>query len=492
MARSVARVFAAFATSTALGALGVTGVSAAGAATQAAQQDRSPSLHAAQARATPGAQRWVQRYNGPADGYDSAESVAVSRRGDRVFVTGVSAGSSTGYDYATTAYNAVTGARLWVARYSGPGKSEDYGRVVAVSPNGHTVFVTGWSQTSPTNLNFDYATVAYNAATGARLWVARYNGPSNHNDQALSVAVSPDGARVYVTGASFSTTSADDYATVAYNAFTGAQVWVARYNGPGNFADVADAVAVSPDGHTVLVTGASDSSAIYYGSSDYATVAYNAATGTQMWVARYNGPGNFADSADSLAVSPDGARVYVTGGSRGATSLDDYATVAYKAATGAQLWVRRYNGPANRFDVARSVVVSPAGTVVVTGQSRGAISNEDYATVAYSVTGTKLWVARYNGPGNGSDFVRSAAAPGNGKVYVTGLSWGGSITRYDFATIAYSVFSGARLWLARYNGPPSSGDYAYSVAARAGRVFVTGPSHGINSNRDYATVAYNG
>lgn len=71
-----------------------------------------------------------------------------------------------------------------------------------------TVFVTGTG--SGRNLDDDYATVAYNAATGARLWVQRYNGPGNGNDYADTMAVSRNGT-VFVTrpswgGASSSTT----------------------------------------------------------------------------------------------------------------------------------------------------------------------------------------------------------------------------------------------------------------------------------------------
>ena len=110
-------------------------------------------------------------------------------------------------------------------------------------------------------------------------------------------------------------------------------------------------------------------------NSDYATIAYNAATGAQLWVKRYNGPGNKDDHATSVVVSPGGGTVYVTGESR--NQLSDYATVAYSAATGAQLWVRSYNGPGYGTDAAQAAAVSPTtGTVYVTGTGAGTGSTE--------------------------------------------------------------------------------------------------------------------
>src|SRR6266487_3921662 len=110
----------------------------------------------------------------------------------------------------------------------------------------------------------------------------------------------------------------------------------------------------------------------------------SAATGATLWVRRYDGPANGDDAAASVAVSPAGGTVYVTGYSTGATSGPDYVTAAYNAATGATLWVRRYDGPANSTDAAYSVAVSSStGTVFVTGISYGATSGADYLTVAY-------------------------------------------------------------------------------------------------------------
>lgn len=62
-----------------------------------------------------------------------------------------------------------------------------------------------------------FATIAYDSTTGARLWVTRYNGPANSTDRANSVAVSPTGEQVFVTGYSASVILGYDYATVAYS-----------------------------------------------------------------------------------------------------------------------------------------------------------------------------------------------------------------------------------------------------------------------------------
>ena len=88
---------------------------------------------------------------------------------------------------------------------------------------------------------------------GAQLWVQRYNGPANGDDRATAVAVSPAGGRVFVTGSRDAPNGRPNYATVAYNAATGAQQWVNMYNGPANRSDLPESMAVSPRGDTVFV-----------------------------------------------------------------------------------------------------------------------------------------------------------------------------------------------------------------------------------------------
>ena len=433
MHNNIMRAGVAVAATAALAAVGVAGASASAAATWAPQAATAPSAGVSHTPGIPGAQLWVERYSGPAHKGAAARSVTASPSGSTVFVTGYSRGATSQLDYSTVAYDAATGAQLWAKDYNGPGNRNDIANSVAVSPTGSTVFATGYS-TGAASGPYDYATVAYDAATGAQLWVKRYNGPGNGADDARSVAVSPSGSTVFVTGESTGATSGPgDYATVAYNAATGAQLWVKRYNGPGNGADYANTVAVSPTGSTVFVTGTSTGVTSDY---DYATVAYDPATGVQLWVQRHNAQRNSDDLASSLAVSPTGSTVFVTGTSLYGGSAQEYATAAYNAATGAQLWVKSYHH--SGYDYASSVAVSPAGsTVFVTGQSPGATSANDYATVAYNAaTGAQLWVRRYTGPGASGDGASSVAvSPTGNMVFVTGQS---TATVSNFATIAYS------------------------------------------------------
>jgi hypothetical protein len=95
-------------------------------------------------------------------------------------------------------------------------------------------------------------------------------GAGNQRDRALSIGVSPDGTSVFVTGESF-VGGSSDYVTQAYSAADGIRRWSRRYDGPAHGLDVAADLAVSPDGTSVFVTGASERST---GNSDFATVAY--------------------------------------------------------------------------------------------------------------------------------------------------------------------------------------------------------------------------
>jgi DNA-binding beta-propeller fold protein YncE len=382
-----------------------------------------------------GAQLWIKLYKGSGGLGNTAQAVAVSPDGNTVFVTGEASSAASQDDYVTIAYNAATGAQRWIKLYKGV-VAVNFANALAVSPNGKTVFVTGQSDSA--GFVAQYATVAYNAATGAQLWVKRYGGPGSSSDIAHAVAVSPSGNTVFVTGVSTSSASASstftDDATVAYNATTGAQLWVERHSGPLDVDNGYDnSLAVSPTGGAVYVTGINGSASSI--GAGYATVAYNAATGAQLWAKRYSSSGG----ALSVAVSPDGSTVFATGETYRSGAGIGYATVAYNAATGAQQWAKSYVGNVGAVPraLAYSVAVSPSGgTVYVTGLSWKA--GFEYATIAYNTaTGAQQWIKLYALPGNNSTEgvgpVAEAVSPASGTVIVTGADAAG-----EWATVAYS------------------------------------------------------
>jgi hypothetical protein len=383
--------------------------------------------------ATDGSRLWVSRYAPQAGGSGSeASAIVVSPGGSQVFVTGAS-----NSDYATVAYASDTGARQWVGRYNGPADAIDYSTAIATSPDGTRVFVTGSTKISQQQTG--YATIAFDSSTGNRLWVRRYNPGLSSDNSAWGIAVSPNGATVFVTGISQLESEASDYTTIAYDAATGAKQWLRRYDDNLHGRDEAAALSLSPDGSQVFVTGTSYGGPL--ASDDYATVAYDSETGGAQWVARYDGPNGLADQGRAIAVSPDGSHVFVTGDSGVSGSDIDIATVAYGALDGSQQWVRRYDGPGHWFDVASGLVTSPDGKVYVAGASGGMSGNYDYATEALDgATGGRLWVRRYAGRADGFDVPSGLAVGSDGaRLFVTGRSYGGTAKDDDYATVAYEL-----------------------------------------------------
>jgi uncharacterized delta-60 repeat protein len=358
---------------------------------------------------------WVARYNGPGNGDDEANAIAIDGD-DNVYVTGYSWGSGSGRDYTTIKYNSG-GQQQWLARYNGPANDDDMAAAITVDSVAN-VYVTGASLNSDGDL--DYATIKYNSI-GQEQWVARYNGPGGfHVDNAVGIAVDSSG-NVYVTGTSDGEGTGLDYTTIKYNS-AGQEQWVAR--GPWNGNDFASALAVDGSGN-VYVTGTS--------GADYATIKYNSA-GQQQWLSTYSG-----GQATAIAVDGSG-NVYVTG-----TSGTGYATIKYNSA-GQQQWVGSY--PAT---YAAAVAVNASGNVYVTGYS-SSCANYDYTTIKYNSAGQDQWVARYNGPGNNDDRANAMALDGSGNVYVTGQSLDAKALYFEYATVKYNE-TGQEQWVARYNGP---------------------------------------
>jgi len=410
---------------------------------------------------------WVRRFNGSGNGTDVAYALALDDSLN-VYVTGESSNGQNN-DYCTVKYS-PTGTLLWSRVYNGSGMSGDAARAVAVDRN-RNIFVTGYSW----GTNYDFATIKYTPA-GDTAWVRRYNGPGNGDDYARALKVDASG-NAYVAGYASGSGTGYDFCLLKY-APNGTLLWSRLYHGGGG-DDCARALALDSSGN-LYVTGESSNGTAH----DYLTIKYTS-NGDSLWTRRYNGSGNGDDMPSALTPDSSG-NLLVTGKSWGSGSDYDFCTIKY-APNGDTLWIRRFNGPGNRTDVAYAVTVDRRGNAFVAGGSDSV--STDYRTIKYSPNGTLLWTRTYDGPWYSYDEIFGAATDTGGNVYVTGYSDGGGIF-FDYCTIKYSS-TGTRLWLTRYNGPGNYADLANAIALDgAENVYITGQSNGGSSVYDYCTIKY--
>lgn len=312
-----------------------------------------------------GNKQWIAKFNGPENGNDGGVGVAVDSEGS-LYVTGYCAGNEESVDIYTIKYNPSDGSKVWSAVFNNPIKDVDYPTAVTIDSD-NNIYVTGYSHY--TSAGNDYITIKYNS-NGSQIWAKPYGGKTD--DKASSIALD-SWNNVYVTGY-----SNGDYATVKYSS-SGELQWDAKYNGTSNGFDQATALCVDKEGN-VYVTGQSAGNGT---GIDYATVKYSP-MGVELWNARYNDLGNSNDLAAAICTDNMGS-VYVSGNSWNGSN-DDYSTIKYNP-LGAELWVAKYNGPGNQVDKASALYVDDKGNVYVTGASIGTSTQYDIATIKYSQSG---------------------------------------------------------------------------------------------------------
>lgn len=351
---------------------------------------------------------WSAHYSGSTNQDDAAVDIYVDDS-SYVYVTGYCDTGISGGDWITIKYK-PDGTEAWNRVYS-----DGIGSAIVLDSKGN-VIVTGYSG-SPS----DITTIKY-SPDGDSLWVKFYDGPLNGNDYGHDLTVDKDN-NIYVTGdvaANPGSFVYADYATIKYNP-DGDLLWEASYDPFGLWADTPIKILLDISG-AVYVFGSSSSTEM---NADLALVKYDSSNGAQIWDARYDATGS-TDLATGMALDPFG-NIIVTGGSmiNGVPGHYNYVTIKYDS-SGNQNWMTQYNGPANKWDWPYGgVAVDSEGNSYVGGRSQGLGDDYDFATVAYDSGGTQLWVMRYDGPANDEDYGDGGVVvDNNGNVYVTGTSKG--------------------------------------------------------------------
>ncbi len=207
----------------------------------------------------------------------------------------------------------------------------------------------------------------------------------------------------------------------AGNAYLGYNSILHKYSPSGTLlwatpTSVPDgAVALSPDGADVVVTGAS--------GGIWRTASFNTVTGASRWLV------NGAEGVQANDVVVDGQRVYVTGqGYTGASTpaLAYFLTVvAYDRATGSRLWRTDTNAPTGTAS-ARRIAQAPDGSLVVAGQT-SAGGYFDWWIVALNNNGSIKWQTRRDMALSGDEIPASIFVRADGTTVVSGV--GGPVTR---------------------------------------------------------------
>lgn len=325
---------------------------------------------------------WVAKYGSPY-GNKRGQDIAVDNGGN-VFVTGWASSTIYGFQYITIKYDS-SGQEKWEAIYDNGGDDQSF----AIELDGQgNIYVTGLS--SGGYSGYDYATIKYNSS-GQQQWVARYTNSLNAYDIPTSIAVD-DVGNVYVTGTSYDSTTKFDILTVKYNSL-GQQQWVRRYDEPylaGSRDDCAYAIAVDKLGDIVVTGGVQGFGSLGLPPESYQdciTIKYNS-NGDTLWVRKYD-RGFGQDWANDLVL--DGMNnISITGTTQGPGS-PDYLTIKYST-DGQLLWDKFYNGLSlNSEDKAKSIAIDKSGNIYLTGKSgiKG-------ATVKYNPDGEEQWSIQYS------------------------------------------------------------------------------------------------
>ena len=398
-----------------------------------------------------GAQLWGMGYDGSAHGNDIGNSIALDHAGN-VYVAGAATGAGTGLDIVVAKFDPAGNAK-WLKLYNGPGNGDDYldTHSLVVDRFGH-VTVAGFSQ--GTGTGFDFVTIQYDADTGNRNWVARYNGPGGTNDKGRAIAEDVFG-NVYVTG--YSNSGGDytaRYATVKYDP-NGQQQWVARTPATGSGLDYPYEVALDRAGN-VFVTGITYTGATLGQAppelcgTDLLTVKYSPA-GQPLWSKTYDGPAHCDDLLPVIAVDASG-NAYVAASSDGTGQTpgsnppinigQDFVTIKYAGSTGAELWIRRYTSTGNVTDPNDSVAdiaLDLYGDLYVAGTSAKEGDDFDVVTLKYGSDGSQLFESRFERPSReGADAI---AVDRNRNFYVAGWTYSGATTDLDMLTVKNTIQS---------------------------------------------------
>jgi len=312
-----------------------------------------------------GSLQWDEIYNGASSLNDGGTSLQVDASGN-VYVSAFTQDANNGSDFLLLKYD--NSGSLLLNQQFDLNNAHDVPVTLIVTST--RLAIAGATQVGTTD--WDYLYVAYHPVNGSYISHNTSTGGTAGFDKVHDLQTDASG-NFYLTGTVFNASTGYDILTVKLNNNLNV-LWSQSYNSTSAMNDVGNALAVDNAGN-VIVTGFSETSTE---GTNYVTIQYNA-SGTQQWVKNFNGEGNAADTARALAVDANG-NIYVTGSSFNG-STEDFYTLKYKS-NGTELWGIGFNNIYNGNDRAFDIAIDSLGNILVCGQS---VENASlrYNTVKY-------------------------------------------------------------------------------------------------------------
>jgi hypothetical protein len=168
--------------------------------------------------------------------------------------------------------------------------------------------------------------------------------------------------------------AAPGYETFRYDD-AGNLIWIAYPN--ENLTSRSSGLALGNAGDLFLTGKAgNDYPNFFYGTFEVGS------NGSPLWTNFYPQPSVGVSVASSI-VTDSANNCYVTGYSPGTNSGNDIVTIKY-GPNGNQIWLQRYNGPGNGDDAGNAIAVDNKGNVYVTGYETTAAGGTEIVTIKYS------------------------------------------------------------------------------------------------------------
>lgn len=290
------------------------------------------------------------------DAVESESGTALTMSASKLYVTGVTASTSTLSDYLTISLDASNGSFLWSNTYN----YADLNEVpVSISIRNNDLYVTGASQLTPNpQMKWEIATIMYDAATGAQNSEDRTSGNSTQGVDEVHDFTIDNNGDIYIVGGVVNQTSGFDIAI--YKLDNNLNLIWEQFIDEAGLDDVAYGVKLD-NGGNIYITGYSTRQ--NEGKNIFIKKFDN--TGGTIWSKELRGQSNLDDVGIQLSLVDD-TTVYLTGFIRN-NSDADYIVTGFKS-DGTILTTIGYDNGSNLDEIPTSICADLDGNLIVTGQ----------------------------------------------------------------------------------------------------------------------------